>query len=710
MEHVATSSTSTPSPTSMRTPGIVYILGAIVAGLVSAIIGFSFSGQSLAVLGIPDPGALTTFGLPLVRGMAQFVSCIAIGGFLMAAFGAPPQKDGRLGLDGFRAARTGTWGMGLYALLALLLVPMYMSDISGQPLKEAFQPAAWSIALEQVASSKTWLWVAIFAGLAWLFSLFTHRWIFQPVFLVLSIISLIPLALDGHSSAGGDHDFGVNTLLWHIIFTALWVGGLMALIAHAKRRGPHLTIIVERYSFLALVSIIVLAISGVINALLRVAPADWFTTGYGLVVMAKAALTLVLGWCGWIHRKKIIPALRTAERPDGQMTDAQRAPFVRLAIGEVLIMAATIGVAVALSRIPPPLLIDPDVTQQDILLGFTLTEPPSLMAYLTHWRFDLVFGTGALLLQAVYVWAYVTLRRRGIDWPVSRLLWWTAGNIVLILVTCSGLGMYAMALFASHMLQHMILSMAIPVFWALGGPMTILLRALRPAGRGGVPGPREWLVAFINNPVSRFLTHPVVAGVQFVIGFYYLYMSSLFDKLAPEHAGHLFMMIHFLISGYIFYWVVIGVDAAPRHFTPFTKMLVLFAVVVFHAWFGIAMMQTASPVAVDFYQQLNLPFEVDLHQQQHLGGSLTWALGEIPLLIVSVAHAVQWLRSDRREAARFDRKEERNGDRELEAYNAMLSGLASGSSDMGEHDYYESDFTKGEVEGAFHREKKHKKQ
>lgn len=668
------------APMKMRTPAIVYIVGALVAGVVAAIIGYSFSGQSLAVLGIPDPGELTTFGLPMVRGMAQFVSCIAIGGFLMSALGAPPLKDGTLDLDGFRAARTGTWGMGLYALLALLLVPMYMSDISGQPLKEALRPEAWGIALEQVASSKTWLWVAIFAGLAWFFSLLTRRWIFQPVFLALGIISLIPLALDGHSSAGGDHDFGVNTLLWHIVFTALWVGGLMALIAHAKRRGPHLTIIVERYSFLALVSIIVLAVSGLINALLRVAPADWFTTGYGLVVMAKAALTILLAVCGWAHRGRIIPMLRKAERPDGQMTDAQRAPFIRLATVEVAIMAATIGVAISLSRIPPPLLIDPDVTQQDILLGFTLTEPPSWMAFLTQWRFDLVFGTGAILLQAVYFWAYVTIRRRGVEWPVNRLIWWTLGNIVLILVTCSGLGMYAMAMFAPHMIQHMVLSMAIPVFWALGGPMTILLRAFRPAGRNGVPGPREWIVAFINNPVSRFLTHPVVAGVQFVIGFYYLYMSNLFDVLAPEHAGHLFMMIHFLISGYIFYWVVIGVDAAPRHFSPFTKMLVLFAVVVFHAWFGIAMMQTATPVNLEFYQQLNLPFEVDFNEQQHLGGSLTWALGEIPLLIVTIAHSVQWLRSDRREAARFDRKEERNGDQELEAYNAMLSGLATGES------------------------------
>ncbi|MGO8112779.1 cytochrome c oxidase assembly protein, partial [Rhizobium leguminosarum] len=63
------------------------------------------------------------------------------------------------------------------------------------------------------------------------------------------------------------------------------------------------------------------------------------------------------------------------------------------------------------------------------------------------------------------------------------------------------------------------------------GPVTLFLRALPVAGRDGVPGPREWIVAFINNPVSRFLTNPVVAAAQFVIGFYIMYFTPLFEAL-----------------------------------------------------------------------------------------------------------------------------------------------------------------------------------
>lgn len=684
----------------MRTPAVVYILAALVAGGIAAIIGYSFTGSSLAVLGIPDPGAATTFGLPFLRATSTFVACVGIGGFLMSALGAPPRDDGYLDVDGYQAARMGTWSMALWALSAVFMIPLSLSDVSGQPLREALAPEYWPIALDQVSAAKAWQWVAIFAALVAFLSLLTRRWIWQPVFLVLSILSIIPLALEGHSASGGNHDYGVNSLLWHMVPAALWVGGLVALIAHAKRRGPYLAVITQRYSFLALCAFIAIGISGLINASLRVRWSEWLTTDYGLVITLKAVLLVVLGFFGWAQRKRIIPRLKLLEDAEGVGSEEQRRPFIRLALVEVLVLASTIGVAVSLSRIPPPLPQQIELTRQDVLLGYTLTEPPSFMAYITNFRLDLVFGVGAMLLQAVYLWAYITLRKRGVDWPLSRLLWWTGGNVLLFVTTSSGLGMYAMAMFAPHMLQHMMLSMAVPIFWVLGGPMTLFLRALPPAGRNGIPGPREWLVIFINNPFSRFLTNPIVAGVQFVLGFYYLYLSPLFNWMAPQHAGHLFMMAHFIISGYVFYWVIIGVDAAPRQLSPFVKMMTLLAVTAFHAWFGIAMMQMREPLNAEFYLSLDLPFDVDLMQQQLVGGGIAWAIGELPLIIVSVAHGLQWAKNDRKESERHDRREERTGEQELDAYNHMLASLAAGGGDASLREYYSGDYRDNEVTSA----------
>lgn len=693
---------STPTTSDSRrigSPVGIYIGAVLLSGIVAAVIGVAFLGQSLAALGVPDPGPATSWGLPLVRGAGTLLACLGIGGFLMSGLGTPPRKDGFLDVDGFRAARTGTWAMFGWGLSALLLIPLYLSDVSGSPLSETLPPSMWGTAVSQVSTSNAMRWIAIIALSTAFLSLLTRKWIWQPIFLALSICSLIPIALEGHSASGGNHDYGVNSLVWHIVLAALWIGGLAALVAHAARRGPHLKELVRRYSWLAMICIIGIAASGLINAAIRLKFSEWFTTDYGRVIVLKTVLTLILAALGWAHRRYTMPQL---EKPyEGAWW---RRPFVRLGIVEVLIMAATVGVAVSLSRIPPPVNFTADITPAELIMGFDLTEPFSAKAVFTHWRFDLIFGTGALILQAIYMWAWWALRKRGVEWPVSRLVWWTLGNLTLIFSTCSGLGLYAMGMFAPHMLQHMTLTMMIPVFWVLGGPMTLLLRALPPAGKDGVPGPREWLVVFINNPVSRFLTNPVVAAVQFVIGFYGLYLSDLFEALASEHAGHVFMVIHFLISGYIFYWVAIGVDAAPRQLSPFMKLLMTLSAMAFHAWFGIAMMQMSEPLAESYYLSLQLPFPVDLMEQQHTGGAIAWGLSEIPLVLVSIMHGVQWAKQDRKEQKRYDRKAERDNDAELEAYNAMLAGLNSGDNSV--HDeYYNAEYREDDIQGYVHSEK-----
>src|SRR5699024_2112610 len=311
-----------------------------------------------------------------------------------------------------------------------------------------------------------------------------------------------------------------------------------------------------------------------------------------------------------------------------------------------------------------------------------ITEPPNYLHMFGMFRLDLIYGVGAIILQVLYMWAWFTLRKKGQDWPLNRLLWWTAGNVFLLYATSSGLGMYAMAMFSPHMLQHMILAMVVPICWALGGPMTLFLRALPAAGLDGVPGPREWLVVFINNPISRFWTHPIVAAIQFVVGFYCLYLSTLFEWMGSHHT---------------------------RHISAFNKMLVLFGSVVFHAWFGIALMQMRSPMNADFYQRLDFPFAVDILHDQWVGGAIAWGLGELPLLIVSIAHGVQWYRSEDREAKRYDRHQDRTGGQDLQAYNAMLASMAGKGGDFGEKEYYTADYETESVQSQLHTEKQRRR-
>jgi cytochrome c oxidase assembly factor CtaG len=220
----------------------------------------------------------------------------------------------------------------------------------------------------------------------------------------------------------------------------------------------------------------------------------------------------------------------------------------------------------------------------------------------------------------------------------------------------------------------MVLSMLTPILFVLGGPVTLALRAL-PVSKE-VPGPREWVLAFVHSPVARVLTNPFVALALFVGSFYALYFSGLFEAALPFHWAHLAMNAHFILVGYVFYWPVIGIDPSPNKLPPLGRLGLLFASIPFHAFFGIVLMSSASVIGEQFYRGLSLPWVRNLLEDQRLGGGIAWAAGEIPLLVVMVALLTQWARQDGRDAKRYDRKADADGDADLEAYNAMLRKIA----------------------------------
>jgi putative copper resistance protein D len=222
----------------------------------------------------------------------------------------------------------------------------------------------------------------------------------------------------------------------------------------------------------------------------------------------------------------------------------------------------------------------------------------------------------------------------------------------------------------------MLLSMVAPVLFVLGGPVTLALRALPTSGKDGPPGPREWLVALVHSPVSRALTHPLVALALFVGSFYGLYFSGLFDSALKYHWAHLAMNAHFLLVGYVFYWPVIGVDPAPRRIPHLGRLGMMFGAMPFHAFFGVVLMSMQTVIGETFYRGLKLPWAGDLLTDQRLGGGIAWASGEVPVLLVLVALLVQWARTDEREARRSDRREDATGGEDLAAYNAMLKQMS----------------------------------
>ena len=641
---------------------------AVLAGCTAAGIGALSVAAALTATGLPDPGPVTTLGLPFVRAAGEVAAVVAVGAFLFAAFLVPPQHSGVLDVDGYRAVRVGTVAAGAWAVCAALLVPLTISDVSGQPITAHLNPASlWSLA-SLINISTAWRWTALLAATVMLASLPVLRWSWTPLLLVGSLATLIPLGLTGHSSAGGSHDLATNSLLIHLVAASLWAGGLLALLAHVIRDGQHADLAARRFSVIALWCFGAMALSGVVNALVRILPSDLLTTDYGRLVLAKFVALCLLGVAGWRQRRTGVAAL--------QADPSSRAGLIRLALIEALLFGITFGIAVGLGRTPPPPLPIGIPSIPDVKIGYDFAGPPTPARVLFDWRFDLIFGTAAIVFAALYLAGVRRLRRRGDAWPPGRTVAWLLGCLTLLFVTSSGLGRYMPAMFSVHMVAHMLLSMLVPILLVLGGPVGLALRALPAAGRGDPPGMREWLLAALHSRVSRFLTNPVVATVLFVAGFYGLYLGGLFDTAVGSHMGHVVMNVHFLVSGYLFYWVVIGVDPTPRPIPPLAKVAVVFASLPLHAFFGVVLMSMQKVLGESFYRSLHLSWHTDLLGDQRLGGGIAWAAGEIPLVVVMIALLVQWSRSDQRTATRLDRAADRDEDAELAAYNAMLAELA----------------------------------
>lgn len=645
---------------------VIALTGAIAAVSAALVVGLS-AAQALSLLGIPDPGALTTYGLPAMRALADLSAALTVGSLLFAAFLVPPQASGLLDVGGYRALRRASNFALIWACCAALLIPLTVSDTTGQPVRDTLRPEALWRAIDQIELAGAWRTTVLFALIVAVGARIALRWGWTPVLFAASIVTMMPLALTGHSSSGGAHDLATNSLILHLVSAAVWVGGLFALLAHARRGGAHTDLAARRFSLTASIAFVTIGVSGVINSWIRVPWDDLFTTTYGRLVLAKAAALVVLGLIGFAQRRAALPAL--AANPQ------DRGALVRFAGVEVLVFAATMGLAVGLGRTPPP---PPTTlpTPAEVQLGYNLAGPPNVARLLFDWRFDLIFGTLAIVLAVVYLLGVRRLRARGDAWPIGRTIAWLSGCLVLLIATSSGVGRYAPAMFSVHMGAHMALSMLAPILFALGGAVTLALRALPPAGRAGAPGPREWILAAVHNPVSRFLTHPIVASVIFVGGFYALYLGGIFDTYADSHAAHLMMNAHFLLSGYLFYWVVIGIDPKPRQVEPLTRLGMVFGSLPFHAFFGIALMSMNTVLGGWFYRGLGLDWNGDLLGDQRTGGSLAWASGEVPLVVVMLALLIQWSRSDRRLAQRTDRAADRDHDAALSAHNAMFAELA----------------------------------
>jgi putative copper resistance protein D len=171
------------------------------------------------------------------------------------------------------------------------------------------------------------------------------------------------------------------------------------------------------------------------------------------------------------------------------------------------------------------------------------------------------------------------------------------------------------------------------------------------------------------------VTNPIFVFVVFSLSMFTLYFTPLMAWLMGSHIGHLSMQIHFIASGYLFAWIVMGVDPVPKPLPYWARFGLILLMVGVHGFFAVVIMMGSQPLAQDWYGIVRPEWVTDPLADTKFGGQIAWGISEIPMLFMILMVAWQWMRSDEREARRKDRQADRDGNAELTAYNARLASL-----------------------------------
>ncbi|MFJ7750227.1 cytochrome c oxidase assembly protein [Arthrobacter sp. NPDC097144] len=664
-----------------------------------------FSGAA-AAQELSDPGALTRWALPVAKAVQNGAMAAVIGSLVFAVAILPKSlkltRGRKVRADEpehpafARAMSLAGVAAGIWTLSAVAVLLFTYSDVSGLPLSaDATYTQGLGSFLTDFSTGRAWLAVSIIAAVVTTLCFGVRSLNALAATAVLAFGAIVPIALVGHSAGGDDHSAAVNSIGLHLAGVCLWIGGLIVLAVISRQLGPITGVVLRRYSALAGFAFALVFLSGIVNASLRITSLSQLNSEWGQLVIFKAAATLVLGVIGFLHRRWIIPQLPakvpgsaagSSEHGGPRSKGAQRVLWQLIGV-ELLIMAAVSGVAVALGRTatPRPEELPPDATPARILTGYDLPPELTTQRYLTEWRWDWLWVAIVLTLAVAYIAGMIKVRRRGDSWSVVRGLCWLVGLAGLTYVTSGAPAVYGMVLFSTHMLAHMSLTMVIPLFLVLGAPVTLALKALTPRG-DGTRGIREWILIGVHSWFSKLVTNPIFAAVNFAGSIVIFYYSELFGFALRQHVGHELMVVHFLLTGYIFVLTMIGIDPLPYRAPYPLRLVILLATMAFHAFFGVAVMGGTSLIEASYFGNMGRDWGLGVLEDQQLGGSIMWGLGEIPTVMVAIGVALQWSRTDARETRRKDRAAERNNDAELNAYNDMFANLAKRDASSSEGD------------------------
>ena len=635
----------------------------VVAAIVVMLWALAVAGGA-APLRLGDPGPVVRWGLPMAKLTVNLAAAVMVGSLVLALYAL---RAGSRAFDvALDAASIGaavfTVSAGVTGFFTVL------NALGSTPSADAqFGQQLGRFLIEQELG-RAWLITTLAGAVLTVLTFAVRSWTTTLMVAILAIAALVPMATQGHSGDDANHSAAVMAVALHIVAAAVWLGGLVLLVVvRPVLTRAEMTDVLRRYSSLALVSFVVVAISGTARAVAGGITLELLTSPYGIVLLVKIGALVALGILGAWYRVRLIARIDD---------DAASRRFWGLIALELAFMGIASGAAAALARTPPP--VDTSLsalTPAQILTGAPLPPEFTVERWLTAWDIDLLWAFAVGFGAFFYLAGVIRLHRRGDRWPIYRTVLWLVGLALLLWVTGGPINVYQDYLFSVHMVGHMLLSMAIPLCLVAGAPVTLAMRAIRKRD-DGTRGGREWILWAVHSPFSRVVTHPLFAAAMFIGSLWVFYYTDLFRWSLYDHIGHEWMVAHFLIAGYLFTLSLVGADPVPYRYPYPFRLVTLIAVMAMHAFFGIAIMMQSGLMVAEWFGAMGRTWGPTPLEDQYAGGGVAWSVGEIPTLILALVVAIQWSRSDERMQRRRDRQADRTGEAELNEYNERLAQLA----------------------------------
>jgi putative copper resistance protein D len=595
----------------------------------------------------------------------SFLAAFAVVGALLAMAFLLVENQGKLQESALKVRKRATAFAGIWLVANALYIFLTLANILGTSFADALERTTVQSFLTQVDLGQyLGVQTALIAVIA-LVIRFIRTALAATILLLLSLITLIIPVFQSHSASSGSHQLAIGSLVVHVVALSLWVGGIFAIVALPDSDRKFA---LPRFSQMALWTAIAVVLSGMANAWARLNFVDAWSSGYARIVALKAALTFVLLFLGYRNRRSLAQGSSTGTKLLG-----------RFIVVEALIMGFLLLLGSWLAQTEPPARGDLSISPALSIVGVATPAEPTLARLLLLYQPDALIMGILIVLVALYIKGVVVLTKRGDKWPVGRTISFALAISAIDFATSGGLGVYALFSFEYHMIAHMVIGMIAPIGLVLSAPITLALRTL-PLGRTPEErGVRGMLIALLHSRYSVILTNPITALALFDGSLFVLYFTDLFGNLMQSHVGHLFMNIHFLLAGFLFFHVIIGIDPNPKKIPYIVRIVILFAAMSIHAFFSIALISSSTLLDGGYFASLQTPWLTDLLADQNAGGSIGWAMGEIPIILALIATFIQWMRDDKRETKRIDRNEARMAAMgepdELAQYNNYLSQL-----------------------------------